>query len=386
MNRPSRRVLWLGFFVVCGLWLSLVLATHVRALSLIGRGVATHDDKAQIPAHNCPQQRQRQQPTIMPLEELLMGGGDVQKEGDCRSPMVWAHDVWRPDPYANGTRRIPRYVHLSMKSRCLPQDLYPTLTKWASALPDHSVLFHNDEAVDRLLYETEWPEFPHLKQLLHCVLSKGAMKIDLWRLLVVYRYGGVYSDMDGWPGPAFSEDTILSTDQALFMSDWMHRPSQAFFAMEPRHPIAFMALREALNRLAVQEDVVKPKVVFVTGPGAVRHAYGRFLGWTEGTTTNIFRQEGVYTGKFHNRTVRKLHRTKSAQHVLGNLGGTFDDIVQYNNTNMTRRERTEAQSGVIHWPKEFDGIKHYRKKSCENLLYELYNNNNNNNNNNNVTQ
>ena len=316
---------------------------------------------------------------IIPLDELTggksnssssSGDGRPTSQQDCPKPLIWANDIWRPDPYANGTRRIPRYVHLSMKSRCLPQDLYPTVTKWSEHLPQHSVLFHDDDAVDRLLYETDWPEFPHLTQHMNCILTKGAMKIDVWRLLVVYRYGGIYSDIDGWPNVAFSEDTITPTDQAVFMSDAWARPSQAFFVMEPGHPIAFIAIKEVLNRLSVLGDIVKPKVVFVTGPDVVKHAYGRFLNWKP--EPDIWHKDGTYHGKF-GRTVRKVSFGNSEQYVLGSLGKTFGDIVPWNATvNMTKRERSEAESGVLHWRKQIHHTKQYKWVSCEDYLFEQF--------------
>lgn len=52
------------------------------------------------------------------------------------------------------------------------------------------------------------------------------MKIDVWRVLILYRYGGVYSDIDNWPGEKFDEATISPNISGFFLSDAWERPSQ----------------------------------------------------------------------------------------------------------------------------------------------------------------
>ena len=70
---------------------------------------------------------------------------------------------------------------------------------------------------------------------MRCVRFKGAMKIDVWRILIVYKYGGIYSDIDHYPGSKLSEtDPIQPDDEAFFLSDAWGRPSQWWFAMEPK--------------------------------------------------------------------------------------------------------------------------------------------------------
>jgi mannosyltransferase OCH1-like enzyme len=55
----------------------------------------------------------------------------------------------------------------------------------------YSLYFHDDVAVDRLLAKY-WPEFPQLQLMQQCSIS-GAAKADIWRLLVLWEYGGIYT-------------------------------------------------------------------------------------------------------------------------------------------------------------------------------------------------
>ena len=63
------------------------------------------------------------------------------------------------------------------------------IQRWEAKLPHHSILFHDDDAVHDLIYNNlkhGWAlEFPWLYKAMKCVFSKGAMMIDIWRLLVL---------------------------------------------------------------------------------------------------------------------------------------------------------------------------------------------------------
>ena len=140
---------------------------------------------------------------------------------------------------------------------------------------------------------------------------------------------------------------ILRATFTPLVTGWT-RPSQWFMAMEPRHPIAYFAMLEILNRLVSLDNLGRPDVVFVTGPDAVKHAYGRFLNWQEG----IFGR-GTYRG-MHSKVVRKigLGEKRTDAYIRRRFGGTGQEMVAWNATvSVTRQERAELESGVIHWTK-----------------------------------
>ena len=53
----------------------------------------------------------------------------------------------------------------------------------------------DEDAVARLVNQ-EWREFPNLQRALKCAAHTGTRMIDIWRVLILYKYGGVYSDID----------------------------------------------------------------------------------------------------------------------------------------------------------------------------------------------
>lgn len=366
---------------------------------------------------------------------------------------------------------IPNIIHISYNHRCLPRDLYHAVQQWQRALPDHSLYFHDDDAVERLLVlQSNFPEFPHLHLVQHnCIRSKGAMRIDLWRLLVLYRYGGLYTDIDTLPGAGMFVTNVVGKDNhkndttksntnnstttlpddfyyspykksqdylqnvyphVSFVSgsDGRNRPTQWLFAMAPRHPIAYYAIHILLQNVLHMPSIKFPKVVATTGPEALREGYERYMkravqewekSYGKQQRRRRRRQRGdpslhssmlrlqddvLASGLRHggNRYFQNIngfpsshqnnHSSPITHHYIqklshkythlfgqGNLGHTYNDIVdveeyvekvetqqqtEKNGTttttttsivvarNITRRERVERLSGVVHWQKE----------------------------------
>ena len=180
--------------------------------------------------------------------------------------------------------RIPRIVHFTSKSRCLSPIVYDNLMRWknhstAGAL---SYVFHDDDAMDRLLYGTDWSDlFPHLDLILRRCTISGAAKADVWRALVVWQYGGIYSDIDNAPGPHFGNSSLVLDDyrhDSYFLIETAGIASQYFFAATPKHPIMYLLVQACLLRVMQVESVGMQYTPHVTGPGALKEVVYQFLG------------------------------------------------------------------------------------------------------------
>lgn len=213
---------------------------------------------------------------IVPLQ-LLTGSA---KTIECREGLVPVYDSLDDPSLTFQNRKIPRIVHLTFKSRCLHPDLAENVESWR--FPDHSFFFHDDEAMDKLLYR-DWPEFPQLKYAIKCLLYGGAAKADIWRILVLWEYGGIYADIDSSPNlDKFNGTTIAPDDDAYFVIEVMGTASQWFMAASPRHPMMYFTLHEIMAKLMALEDVGNIPIVWTTGPGAVADGFRKFLGPNKG--------------------------------------------------------------------------------------------------------
>ena len=283
------------------------------------------------------------------LSELTGGSSKLE----CPEPLIPFYDkIVRSDNSnaiagADDHRKIPKILHLSMKSCCLPPDIIDNINRWKEQLPNYSIFFHDDTAVEKLIQQ-EWLEFPDLHKVMPCV-NPGAITIDIWRILILYKYGGIYSDIDVWPEDSLTED-VIGPDLSFFsFSDPYNRPTQWFMVAEPGIPLMYLAMRQIIKNVYGIEKVQTPRVVFVTGPHAVKVAFQMFLC---GETQNIFNSRGGNFTAMFDMKVQKIGGVVQSKYITNKK--FYGDIVQSHlnaTQNMTRQGRIEEESGVIHWGK-----------------------------------
>ena len=207
---------------------------------------------------------------IIPLRDLV----DTNVESSCPEGLLLVNDTILDDfPLDDSARRIPRRIHMTSKTRCMPKEFVDIIDQWR--FPGYELYFHNDAAMQKL-FNRDWPEFPQLKQVLRCTKG-GAGLADVWRALVMWEYGGIYTDIDNAPAK-FNGKTIRKDDDAFFVIERSAHLSQYFFAARPRHPLFFLLVQHMMSRLLSLNDVNMQVVSLVTGPGATRVAFCNFMG------------------------------------------------------------------------------------------------------------
>lgn len=72
----------------------------------------------------------------------------------------------------------------------LPDVFKKTSNTWKNLNPDWEYIYHNKEERSDFILK----EFPHLYKIFSSY--GGGFQSDVWRYCVVYKYGGVYADMD----------------------------------------------------------------------------------------------------------------------------------------------------------------------------------------------
>lgn len=182
---------------------------------------------------------------------------------------------------AGRENKIPKIVHQTSKSRCLTERMAEPVERWRqfSTSSSLSYYFHDDDAVMRLLRE-EFVEFPYLEPIVRKCLLYGTIKADLWRYIVLYVYGGIYSDIDTAPNDKhhlFDDRTELLFDSdAFFVVEQYHMLSQYFMAVSPKHPLMWYAIQESLSALLMESDTGRVAAPMVTGPHALHRAFRSF--------------------------------------------------------------------------------------------------------------
>ena len=304
----------------------------------------------------------RREKGYIPLNELVKTGGT--KKEDCPKGTFYVEDTILPESITHAGRKIPRVVHITSKSRCTSKAFLKNIDKWR--LANHSVYYHDDAAVDRL-FAKQWPEFPHIQLIMKCLIS-GAAKADLWRYLVLWEYGGIYSDIDTAPGPRFNETTIRNFDDSWFVVERLGVLSQYFMSASAKHPLMYMTVHATLLRLMGLESVLNQYVPYITGPGALKMGMILFMD-VRPLDAGPFQRvpRGFYTG-INNRTVTVRGSKQTSQHYI-----------QRTAVNGFQKKKGYAQMGQVHFNGAAKALKeadrNYKNVSCLALAHqELYDN------------
>jgi len=204
-------------------------------------------------------------------------------------------------------REIPNTIHVTTRSRCLPQAFADTIQQWKNKFSSYSVLVHNDEAVYRLL-EQSLAEFPHLSLALQCRHSSMASLTDVWRAVLLYKYGGIYTDLDNTPTDLLVQamTNLKTSDTAVFVVEEMGYLSQYFVAAPPRHSLVFIWVHTLLNRLLTTTDIDHQYVPATTGPGSLKQAWIDWKGLHNVTNAQTKVKEGDYTSDYFDGRVKVL--------------------------------------------------------------------------------
>ena len=200
---------------------------------------------------------------------------------------------------------------------------------------------------------------------------------------------GFYSDFDQGPGPTLTETTLLGNETFFSLSDSWNRPSQWLFGVEPHHPILYHTMTRILHNLQHLPDISKVKLVFVTGPDALKHGYAAAIstgdtgpepystifrpGWhrTRGEDSKLVRKMAgdrstIYQNS--NDRVPLVRTTTNSSSTSRNTTETTDQIM------VTKQARIEYEMKTVHWQQHLRQERgNVQQGSCQHHL-ELYEN------------
>jgi hypothetical protein len=191
-------------------------------------------------------------------------------------------------------------------------------------------------------------------------MISGAAKADLWRYLILYEYGGIYTDIDNAPGGKFLNGSVITAeDDSWYVVEGMGIMSQYFMASSPRHPFLYECVSMLLSRLLAEPLVGKQYVPFSTGPGTTKNAMILFMRARGESGMYQKTPAGHYVG-LHNRSVTVVgtRRTGNQWVVRAAVSGR-DKSTGY------------AQMGMKHFSQSQGLPQAFVNESCHAHLYYM---------------
>lgn len=138
-------------------------------------------------------------------------------------------------------QKIPKIIWQTMNTNRLPIFMKSYTDTWIKLNPEYEYRFFDDKDIIDFL-KTDFPDYLEGYNR----LKFGASKADLWRYLIIYKYGGVYADIDSkcinslskWVDPKACFVTQLGVNKDI--CQWL-------ILSIPRNPIFLRAAEKTLR-------------------------------------------------------------------------------------------------------------------------------------------
>ena len=101
-------------------------------------------------------------------------------------------------------KKIPKIIHLTYKNKNIPQSV---IDKWTEIYPQYDIKIYDNNDCINFLYKEFGQEYVDIFNF----IKDGPIKADFWRVCILYKYGGIYSDIDIIPNINVEEILLPET-------------------------------------------------------------------------------------------------------------------------------------------------------------------------------
>lgn len=214
----------------------------------------------------------------------------------------------------NNAKLIPHFIFRtsSVEKAKLCLEVLHVLQDSREINPEYVQVYFDDDDVLKFVQR----EFPKAIRA-YKALVPGAYKADLFRLLVLYKYGGIYNDIGHrYLVPAHevitNEDEFVAGVEVNSQGSFAHAIYNGILAAYPHHPVIKAMIEQVVEDISYCRYGSDP--LDITGPGALGRAMNVFFGANKGSGAEVGGEReairrGVYT--------KNGHKLKFLEHSSG---------------------------------------------------------------------
>lgn len=164
---------------------------------------------------------------------------------------------------------IPKIIHQTWKTNEIPKEWLPFVRKVKELNPGWQYKLWTDSDNDEFV-KNEYPEFYNIFK----GFSRGIMRADVIRYLIMYKIGGVYLDLDYevlQPFDFGDNTLVLPLNRSVKYGDKQDELGNCFFASVP----GLQFFKDVISDLKHRPPVVTDhsQIIEATGPGLLTRIY-----------------------------------------------------------------------------------------------------------------
>lgn len=167
-----------------------------------------------------------------------------------------------PKKYDFVNHNIPKVIYQTYKSNTINKDLYKNVESWINLNPSYQYEFYDDERIRQFLLREYGPKYVERFDS----IKVGASKSDYFRILIIYKYGGVYADLDNKLLKPLDE-IIKPEDTEILHKQVNNWYDTHVLMMSPNNELLYNCI-QIINKNI--DDKIKGTAINVTGPNVLR--------------------------------------------------------------------------------------------------------------------
>jgi mannosyltransferase OCH1-like enzyme len=165
---------------------------------------------------------------------------------------------------------IPKVIYQTWKTKNLPLTCIDVKNNIQKLNPEYKILLYDDQDIDNFI-KSNFDEYTYNSYL---QLNIGASKADFWRYCILYKYGGIYLDIDSNIRRPLNE-LIQEDDQCIITREESGGHFvQWFMIFEKNHPILLDTINKCCKNI---RNKTTNDIIYLTGPGAFTESINQIM-------------------------------------------------------------------------------------------------------------
>ena len=173
---------------------------------------------------------------------------------------------------------VPLIIHRTNNNRYTNQKMFIAChKKWLELNPNYQVIWYTAKQRELFLRDFDKKVYKAYK-----LIKPGAFKADIWRLCILYKYGGIYADAHTTPVKDMSyimkyllnsEHNFISVLDCKESGSGIHN---GFIVSSPGHPFLKQCIDDIVN--TIESRAYTDNILAVTGPICLFRSIRKVIG------------------------------------------------------------------------------------------------------------